>query len=117
MGKLQVVTRKQALVKLAAIPAEIGYPQKWHDRSSVLIKPDDLVGNARRFLEWAIQDNRNKLKEPVRKWEWGDNPQTINAYYSPLENKITFLAAILQLPFFDPNADPAVNFGAIGDMR
>lgn len=107
-------TRKQALLKLDAMTTKIGYPEKWHDYSALEIKPDDLVGNMRRVQEWWKKDSRAKLDEPVRKWEWGMNPQVINAYNSPLANEIVFPAAILQPPFFDPQADPAVNFGAIG---
>jgi putative endopeptidase len=107
-------TRKEALAKLDALTTKIGYPEQWHDYSSLVIDRDDLVGNMRRFLAWRQRDDIAKLKEPVRKWEWGMNPQVINAYFNPLGAEIVFPAAILQPPFFDPKADPAVNFGAIG---
>lgn len=107
-------TRKEALAKLDNFGVQIGYPEKWRDFSSVKITKDDLVGNIHRLLTWMRKDDRAKLDEPVRKWEWGHQPHEINAYYSPDRNEIVFLAAILQPPFFDPNADPAVNFGAIG---
>lgn len=107
-------TRKEALTKLDSFGVQIGYPEKWRDFSSVKISKDDLVGNIHRLVTWLNQDERAKLDEPVRKWEWGHQPHEINAYYSPDRNEIVFLAAILQPPFFDPKADPAVNFGAIG---
>lgn len=106
-------TRAEALVKLSNLKAEIGYPSRWHDYSSLDLKDKDLIGNINQIQQWKLQDSIAKLKEPVRDWEWGNNPQEINAYYSPPENKIVFLAAILQPPFYDPNADFAVNFGAI----
>ena len=107
-------TRAQALTKLAAFDPMIGYPRKWIDYSSISVKRDDLLGNtlrARKF-QWDLQLSR--LPNPVDKSLWGMTPQTVNAYYSPLTNQIVFPAAILQPPFFDPNADPAVNYGAIG---
>ena len=107
-------TRDEALAKLAAFTPKIGYPDRWHDYSSVEIRPDDLVGNARRLGEWYREDAVEKLDEPTRHWEWFMSPQTVNAYYSSSRNEIVFPAGILQPPFFDPNADPAVNFGGIG---
>jgi len=107
-------TRVEAHRKLEAFLPKIGYPEQWRDYSDVAIAGDDLVGNSRRISEWAWQDQLAKLDEPVRPWEWGMTPQTVNAYYSSTRNEIVFPAAILQPPFFDPNADPAVNFGAIG---
>jgi putative endopeptidase len=107
-------TRKEALTKLASFGVQIGYPEKWRDFSSVKIAKDDLVGNIHQIATWIRQDNRAKLDEPVRKWEWGYQPHEVNAYYAPDRNEIVFLAAILQPPYFDPKADPAVNFGAIG---
>lgn len=107
-------TRKEALTKLASFGVQIGYPEKWRDFSPFKITKDDLVGNIHRLLAWMSKDDRAKLDEPKRKWEWGHQPHEINAYYSPERNEIVFLAAILQPPFFDPKADPAVNFGAIG---
>jgi putative endopeptidase len=107
-------TRKEALTKLDLFEVMIGFPDKWHDFSSINVSKDDLVGNAIRYEDWARKDFRAKLDEPVRRWEWGHNPQEVNAYYSPMQNQIVFLAGILQPPFFDPNADPAVNFGSLG---
>jgi len=107
-------TRAEAFAKLDSFVAKVGYPDKWRDFSTIAIKPDDLVGNNRRILQWYIDDEVAKLGQPRRDWEWGMSPQTVNAYYSPSRNEIVFPAAILQAPFFDPNADPAVNFAAIG---
>ncbi|WP_376695385.1 M13 family metallopeptidase [Wenzhouxiangella sp. EGI_FJ10305] len=109
-------TRKQAHRKLEAFLPKIGYPEKWRDYSDVTIAADDLIGNSRRLAEWSWSDQLAKLDEPVREWEWGMTPQTVNAYYNPTRNEIVFPAAILQPPFFDPHADPAVNFGAIGGV-
>lgn len=107
-------TRKEALSKLSQFEAQIGYPDKWHDYTGIRLSKDDLVGNLLKYIEWMRKDERAKLDEPVRRWEWGHNPQEVNAYYSPLQNQIVFLAAILQPPFFDADADPAVNFGGLG---
>jgi endothelin-converting enzyme/putative endopeptidase len=107
-------TRAEAEKKLATFDPRIGYPMKWRDYSKLTIEPGKLfedVRNAKKF-EWDRQVGR--LNEPVDRTEWGMTPQTVNAYYDPLMNQITFPAAILQPPFFDPNADPAVNYGAIG---
>jgi len=93
---------------------KIGYPSTWRDYSKLEIREGDLAGNVERAgrFEWNRQVNR--VGKPVDKNEWGFTPQTINAYYSPPKNEIVFPAAILQPPFFDPNADPAVNYGSIG---
>jgi endothelin-converting enzyme/putative endopeptidase len=107
-------TRKEALTKLSQFETQIGYPDQWHDYTSIRLNKDDLVGNVLQYVEWARKDDRAKLDGPARRWEWGHNPQEVNAFYSPVQNQIVFLAAILQPPFFDPNADPAVNFGALG---
>lgn len=107
-------TRKEALAKLDSFGVQIAYPEKWRDLSSVKMTKDDVVGNLHQLVTWMRQDGRKKLDEPVRKWEWGYQPHQVNAFYSPDQNEIVFLAAILQPPFFDPKADPAVNFGAIG---
>ncbi len=107
-------TRAEALKKLATFEPRVGYPSKWRDYSALQIekgKHFENVVNARLF-EWKRQVSR--LGEPVDREEWGMNPQEVNAYYHPLMNQITFPAAILQPPFFDVNADPAVNYGAIG---
>ncbi len=109
-------TRVEAQAKLAAFLPKIGYPNRWRDYSDVTIASDDLVGNLDRLAEWSWNDSLARLDEPVREWEWFMTPQTVNAYYSSTRNEIVFPAAILQPPFFDPNADPAVNFGAIGGV-
>jgi putative endopeptidase len=109
-------TRAEAERKLESFLPKIGYPDKWRDYSDVAIVADDLIGNSRRLGEWAWADSLARLDEPVREWEWGMTPQTVNAYYSSTRNEIAFPAGILQPPFFDPYADPAVNFGAIGGV-
>jgi putative endopeptidase len=107
-------TRAEAMKKLSTFDPRIGYPVKWRDYSALNVEPRKIfenVRNARKF-EWNRQVAR--LNQQVDRDEWGMNPQTVNAYYDPLMNQITFPAAILQPPFFDPNADAAVNYGAIG---
>jgi putative endopeptidase len=107
-------TKTKALAKLSKFTPKIGYPDKWRDYTKLEIKPDDLVGNARRAAEFALNYQLNKLGKPVDKTEWGMTPQTVNAYYNPTKNEIVFPAAILQPPFFDLTADDAVNYGGIG---
>ena len=109
-------TKAKALEKLSLLNVKVGYPVKWRDYSALTISPNDLYGDVQRSarFEWAREVNR--LNGPVDRTEWGMTPQTVNAYYSPTENEIVFPAAILQPPFFDPKADPAVNFGAIGGV-
>jgi endothelin-converting enzyme/putative endopeptidase len=106
-------TRKEALTKLDRIASYIGFPDRWHDRSNVRITSDDLVGNMNRLIQWEKADSLKRLAEGTRTWEFSYPPQEINAGYSPARNSITFPAGILQAPFFDPNADAAVNFGSI----
>ena len=107
-------TRAQALKKLANFEVRVGYPNKWRDYSAMQIDKTKLFENimAARQFEWNRQVAR--LGDPVDREEWGMNAQTVNASYNPLMNQITFPAGILQAPFFDVNADPAVNYGAIG---
>ncbi|HEX6867076.1 MAG TPA: M13-type metalloendopeptidase [Caulobacteraceae bacterium] len=109
-------TKAKALDKLSKFSVKIGYPTKWRDYSRLEVKADDLYGNVERAaaFEWARQVDR--LDEPVDRAEWGMTPQTVNAYYNPPNNEIVFPAAILQPPFFDPDADPAINYGAIGGV-
>jgi endothelin-converting enzyme/putative endopeptidase len=107
-------TRAKALVKLAAFDPRIGYPTKWIDYSSLKVVRGDPVGNAMRAAEFEHQLQLSRLGKPVDRALWGMTPQTVNAYYNPLANQITFPAAILQPPMFDPKADAAVNYGAIG---
>src|SRR5260370_30077111 len=97
-------TKIKALEKLAKFTPKIGYPDKWRDYSSLEIRPDDLVGNARRAAEFALNYQLSKLGKPVDQTEWGMTPQTVNAYYNPTRNEIVFPAAILQPPFFDLNS-------------
>jgi predicted metalloendopeptidase len=106
-------TRAKALEKLATFRVKIGYPARWKDYSSMTIG-DDLLANVRAADLWAWQFDVDKLDKPVDKDEWLMTPQTVNAYYFPGTNEITFPAAILQPPFFDPHADDAVNYGGIG---
>jgi putative endopeptidase len=107
-------TKKRAHEKLATFTTKIGYPDKWKDYSTLEVKRDDLIGNVRRAALWEWRRQLARLDGPVDRDEWQMNPQDVNAYYNPLNNEIVFPAAILQPPFFDPNADPAVNYGAIG---
>ncbi len=107
-------TKVQALDKLAKFIPKIGYPDVWRDYSALQIKSNDLFGNMRRASMVAVARNRDKLGKPIDRTEWGMTPQTVNAYYNPLLNEIVFPAAILQPPFFNLDADDAVNYGAIG---
>ncbi|MEO3865172.1 M13 family metallopeptidase [Rheinheimera fenheensis] len=110
------VTKKQAQIKLAKFNTKIGYPDKWRDYSCVEINATDLVGNLRRSAECEYQRTIGRLGKPVDRTEWGMTPQTVNAYYSSTMNEIVFPAAILQPPFFNVEADDAVNYGAIGGV-
>jgi len=107
-------TKKRAQEKLATFVTKIGYPDKWKDYSTLEVRRGDLIGNVHRAQRWAWNYEVDRLDKPVDKTEWGMVPQQVNAYYNPLNNEIVFPAAILQPPFFDPNADPAVNYGGIG---
>ncbi|GAA0624407.1 M13 family metallopeptidase [Brevundimonas kwangchunensis] len=107
-------TRRQALYKMSRFGVKIGYPEQWRSYDGLRLDAGDLYGNVERSaaFEWAY--NLEKLSRPVDPLEWGMTPQTVNAYYNPPRNEIVFPAAILQAPFFDPHADPAVNYGGIG---
>ena len=107
-------TKKAAHVKLAAFTPKIGYPDRWEDYSALTIDVDDLIANLINARQVASQKEIAKLGGPIRKWEWGMTPQTVNAYYNPTVNEIVFPAAILQAPFFNMKADDAVNYGGIG---
>ena len=109
-------TKAKALEKLSKLNVKIGYPNKWRDYSALVTKADDLYGNVERSaaFEWRFQVGR--LNQPVDRQEWAMTPQTVNAYYDPSKNEIVFPAAILEPPFFDPQADPAINYGAIGGV-
>jgi putative endopeptidase len=107
-------TRKGAQEKLAKLTTKIGYPDKWRDYSALKIDRGDLWGNVIRATRFESQRDIDKLGKPVDRTEWGMTPQTVNAYYNPVMNEIVFPAAILQPPFFDAQADEAVNYGGIG---
>jgi predicted metalloendopeptidase len=107
-------TRAAAQAKLASFRSKIGYPDRWRDYSALSIVADDLVGNIRRTRAFAHRREADKLNRPVDRDEWFMPPQMVNAYYQPTYNEIVFPAAILQPPFFDPAADDAWNYGAIG---
>jgi len=107
-------TKKQAKAKLSAFTPKIGYPDIWRDYSGLTIAADDLVGNLRNVRTLDHKEDIEKLGGPIRKWEWGMTPQTVNAYYNPSLNEIVFPAAILQPPFFNMQADDAANYGSIG---
>ncbi|MEQ5732472.1 M13 family metallopeptidase [Providencia alcalifaciens] len=107
-------TRQEALKKLEQFTVKVGYPDQWNDFSTINLNPNTLLDNYKQVLAWSYDDMISKIGQPVRKWEWGMTPQTVNAYFNPVQNEIVFPAAILQAPFFDPNVDPAYNYGAIG---
>ena len=108
-------TKARAQEKLSSFIIKIGYPDKWKDYSTLEIDTQkSYYQNLREASLWSMRDNLSKLGRPVDKTEWGMTPQTVNAYYNPTTNEICFPAGILQPPFFNPNADDAVNYGAIG---
>ena len=107
-------TKQAALTKLAAFEPRVGHPTKYIDYTSLHVDRGDLLGNAVRSGEFQHQLELLRFPKPVDRTLWSMTPQTVNAYYNPLSNQITFPAAILQPPYFDPRADPAVNYGAIG---
>ncbi|MGZ6039427.1 MAG: M13 family metallopeptidase [Phenylobacterium sp.] len=109
-------TKTKALEKLAAFTVKIGYPDKWRDYSGLTIRADDLYGNVNRASTFDWDFRVGRLGGPVDRSEWGMTPSTINAYYNPTGNEIVFPAAILQPPFFDPDGDMAVNYGACGGV-
>jgi putative endopeptidase len=107
-------TRERALAKLERFTPKVGYPEEFEDYSSLQVRADDLLGNVLRAGAWDTDDDLAKIGRPVDRGEWFMTPQTVNAYYNPRMNEIVFPAAILQPPFFDPEADPAANYGGIG---
>jgi len=107
-------TRTEALAKLKAFEPRTGHPIKYIDYSPMVVSPADPLANAIAASDFQWQLQLSRFPRPVDRSLWNMTPQTVNAYYSPLANQITFPAAILQPPFFDPHADPAVNYGAIG---
>jgi len=109
-------TKQEALAKLDNFTVKIGYPGKWRDYDGLAVTPGDLVGNAERSARFEWDYRRNRMGNQVDKAEWGMTPQTVNAYYNSVKNEIVFPAAILQAPFFDPQADDAVNYGGIGGV-
>jgi putative endopeptidase len=109
-------TKVVAREKLAAFRVKIGYPDKWRDYSALEVRADDAMGNARRAAEFDYNRRVSRINGPTDRDEWAMTPQTVNAYYNSVFNEIVFPAAILQPPFFDPNADPAVNYGGIGGV-
>jgi putative endopeptidase len=108
------VTKKQALVKLAAIQNKIGYPAKWRDYTALKIERGDALGNSLRANAFEVHRELAKIGKPLDKQEWQMTPPTVNAYYDPTENDINFPAGILQPPFYDFKADDALNFGGMG---
>ncbi|AGC44966.1 M13 family peptidase [Myxococcus stipitatus DSM 14675] len=113
---MSATTKAQAQDKLAKFNVKIGYPDKWRDYSKLQIVATDLVGNMRRSDAFEFQRMVGKLGKPIDREEWGMTPQMVNAYYSSTMNEIVFPAAILQPPFFNPDADDATNYGAIGGV-
>ncbi|HTE41248.1 MAG TPA: M13-type metalloendopeptidase, partial [Steroidobacteraceae bacterium] len=109
-------TKAVAREKLAAFRVKIGYPDKWRDYSSLEVRADDPIGNARRAEIFDYKRRLARIDKPTDREEWSMTPQTVNAYYNSVFNEIVFPAAILQPPFFDPNADAAVNYGGIGGV-
>ena len=113
---MSAATRKVALGKLAAFRPKIGYPDKWRDYSPLEIRAGDAFGNVARAVAFDWERQVQRLGGPTDRGEWGMTPQTINAYYNATFNEVVFPAAILQPPFFDPHADAAVNYGAVGGV-
>jgi putative endopeptidase len=109
-------TKKQANRKLDLLIRKIGYPTKWKNYTGLVIGTDNFWANVCRANKWMIQDNLNELKKPVDRNKWQMTPVTVNAYYDPTTNEITFPAAILQPPFYDPKADDAANYGTMGSI-
>ncbi|WP_345271425.1 M13 family metallopeptidase [Nibrella viscosa] len=107
-------TRKRALAKLTSFKRKIGYPDKWETYEGVTINRNDFYGNLKSARKWAYNYNVTRLGQPVDRTRWGMTPPTINAYYNPVNNEIAFPAGILQFPFFDAEADDAINYGGIG---
>ncbi len=107
-------TKAKAIAKWETFTPKIGYPDKWRDWSGLQTTHDDYLGNIRAATAFNYKWELSKIGQPVDKTEWGMTPQTVNAYYNPLQNEIVFPAAILQPPFFDPKADDALNYGGIG---
>ncbi len=111
---MSAATKVKALEKLNSFTRKLGYPDKWTDLSELEVSRESFVTNYFNSSKFWFKHNLDKLNKPVDKSEWEMLPQTVNAYYNPVNNEIVFPAAIMQPPFFDPKADDAVNYGAIG---
>jgi len=109
-------TKTAALEKLSRMDVMVGYPDKWRDYSKLTVRADDLYGNVQRSSAFEYEYSLEDLNKTVDRKKWGMTPQTVNAYNGGLQNKIVFPAGILQAPYFDPKADPAVNYGSIGSV-
>ena len=109
-------TKKVALTKLERFVKKIGYPSKWKDYSDVVVKRNDYYGNVQRAQAHYFREEFTKINQPVDRKEWGMTPPTVNAYANPTNNEVVFPAGILQPPFFDKDADDAVNYGGIGTV-
>lgn len=107
-------TKKKALEKLESMVVKVGYPDKWKDYTNLEISRDSYAANIKNAAIFSFKENMNKLGKPVDRTEWGMTPQTVNAYYNPSMNEIVFPAGILQPPFFNKDADDAINYGGIG---
>lgn len=107
-------TKVEALKKLSGFGVKIGYPDKWKDYTDLVVKDDSYVQNIIRSNYFDHQEMLKDINQPIKPWEWGMTPQTVNAYYSPVRNEIAFPAGILQFPFFDYRVDDAINYGAMG---
>ncbi len=107
-------TRARATAKLQAFARKIGYPDKWRDYSRLNIDRTSFLENASRVRLFEFNRQLAKIAKPVDRTEWGMSPPTVNAYYNPTMNEIVFPAGILQPPFYDPEADDAINYGGIG---
>ena len=107
-------TKKEALIKLSSIGRKLGFPEKWEDYSSLNFSKDDYVSNVREMNRFSTRKNLEQLNKPIDKTKWGMPAHMVNAYYHPLLNEIAFPAGIMQAPFFDENAEDAVNYGRIG---
>jgi putative endopeptidase len=114
LGWMSDTTRVQATGKLAAFTNKIGYPDKWRDYSTLDIKPGPFINNQLAVRQYERRRELSRIGQPVDRAEWGMTPPTVNAYYNPSMNEIVFPAGIMQPPFFDPNADDAVNYGGMG---
>ena len=109
-------TKQEARKKLASFTVKIAYPDKWRNYDGLTVDPADLYGNVKRAQKFDWDFRLQRMKEPVDRGEWGMTPQTVNAYYNSVFNEVVFPAAILQQPFFDPKADPAINYGGISGV-